>query len=500
MSSFETVIDQFRAKRLLVVGDIMLDRFVYGTVSRISPEAPAPVINTAAPEEAVGGAGNVARNIAALGATSDIVAVVGRDDAAQCIRRHLASYPGITPALVEVPSRVTTVKTRFVAYLHNTHLLRADTEEATQVGAPIEDAIIETVQRRLAGADAVILSDYNKGVLTPRVISGVIAEAQRARKPVIIDPKGLDYSRYRGATAVTPNAGELAQALGRPVTNDEKSLKAAAANLIETVGCECVLVTRGERGVLVVARGGEAGMFDATAKRVLDVTGAGDTLVAGFALGLVSDAGLANAARLANAAAGIVVSKKGTSQVTANELRNVLLSRPHFELREKIHDIVTIGDRVAAWRKEGLTVGFTNGCFDLLHPGHVQLLCEARSHCDRLVVGLNDDASVKRLKGASRPVQTETARSIVLAGLAFVDAVVLFAEDTPLDLIGRVKPDVLVKGADYRIDEVVGRELVESYGGKVVLVELLPDASTTLIIDRLKTGVASAAPDLAGTR
>jgi D-beta-D-heptose 7-phosphate kinase/D-beta-D-heptose 1-phosphate adenosyltransferase len=239
-------------------------------------------------------------------------------------------------------------------------------------------------------------------------------------------------------------------------------------------------------------------MFDATARRVLDVTGAGDTVVAGFALALVAGAGFLNAARLANTAAGIVVSKKGTSQVTANELRNVVLSRPHFELREKIHDIVTIGDRVAAWRKEGLTVGFTNGCFDLLHPGHVQLLCEARSHCDRLVVGLNDDASVKRLKGASRPVQTETARSIVLAGLAFVDAVVLFAEDTPLDLIGRVKPDVLVKGADYRIDEVVGRELVESYGGRVVLVELLPDASTTLIIYRLKT--VSAAPDLAGTR
>ena len=229
MSSFESVLDQFGHKRLLVVGDIMLDRFVYGTVSRISPEAPAPVINTAPPEEVIGGAGNVARNVAALGAACDIVAVVGRDDAALCIHRHLASYPGITPVLVEAPGRVTTVKTRFVAYLHNTHLLRADIEETTPVGAEIEDAILAAVEGRLAGADAVVLSDYGKGMLTARVISGVISAAQRARKPVIVDPKGIDYSRYRGATALTPNAGELAQAVGRPVRNEPKALAAAAA-------------------------------------------------------------------------------------------------------------------------------------------------------------------------------------------------------------------------------------------------------------------------------
>jgi len=498
MSSFEHVLDLFGHKRLLVVGDIMLDRFVYGTVTRISPEAPAPVINTAPPEEVIGGAGNVARNVAALGAACDIVAVVGRDDAALCIHRHLANYPGISPALVEAPDRVTTVKTRFVAYLHNTHLLRADTEETTPVGAEIEDAILAAVEGRLAGADAVVLSDYGKGMLTPRVISGVISAAQRARKPVIVDPKGIDYSRYRGATALTPNVGELAQAVGRPVRNEPKALAAAAGSLIETIGCDTLLVTRGERGVLVAARDGSTATFDATAKRVVDVSGAGDTLVAGFALGIVSDAGLVNAARLANAAAGIVVSKKGTSQVTLNELRDVLLSRPHFELREKVHDLGTIQDCIASWRKEGLTVGFTNGCFDLLHPGHVQLLCEARSYCDRLVVGLNSDASVKRLKGPERPIQPEAARSIVLAGLAFVDAVILFGEDTPLDLLGTIKPDVLVKGADYSIDQVVGRDLVESYGGKVVLVELVPDTSTTLIVKRLKTGTANTVPDLVG--
>src|SRR5262245_27079501 len=494
MTSFETVLDQFGRKRVLVVGDIMLDRFVYGHVSRISPEAPAPVIETAGPVDVVGGSGNVVRNVVSLGAACEIIAVIGRDEAAQSVRNHLKDIKVSTDGLIEVEGRVTTVKTRFVAYLHNTHLLRADTEETTPVAQKVEDAIVAAVRCRIDAIDVVVLSDYAKGVLTPRVVAAVIAMAQRARKPVIVDPKRLDYSRYRGATALTPNVGELAQALGRPVKNDETAVKSAAKSLAEQIGCESVLVTRGERGVLIVSRDGEAASFDATAKRVVDVSGAGDTVVAGFALALASDAGIRNAARLANVAAGIAVAKKGTSQVTANELRDLLLSRPHFELPGKIKDMEAVEDCVATWRRDGLTVGFTNGCFDLLHPGHVQLLCEARSYCDRLVVGLNNDASVKRLKGASRPVQAEAARSIVLAGLAFVDAVVLFADDTPIDLIARIRPDVLVKGADYRIDEVVGREVVESYGGRVVLVDLLPDSSTTRIIDRLKADAATAVP------
>ena len=491
MTSFETILDQFRRKRLLVVGDIMLDRYVYGTVSRVSPEAPALVINTAAPEETLGGAGNVALNIAGLGATCEIVAVVGSDEAGRAIASHLGRCPGMIAALVEAPGRQTSVKTQFVAHLHNTHLLRADREETAAVDADVEAAIVQAVTDRLGGIDAVVLSDYRKGVLTPRVLAEIIAAARRAGKPVIVDPKGTDYARYRGAYAVKPNVGELAQALGHAIDNEAGALTAAATSLMEKIACECVLVTRGERGLIAVTRDGETASFNATARRVVDVSGAGDTVVASFALAFVSNAGIANAARLANAAAGVVVAKKGTSQVTAAELRDVLLSRPHFAFREKIRGRDTIVDCVAAWRREGFTVGFTNGCFDLLHPGHVQLLCEARSHCDKLVVGLNSDASVKRLKGATRPVQSEAARATVMAGLAFVDAVVLFDEDTPIELIGRVQPDVLVKGADYRIDQVVGRDLVESYGGRVVLVELLPDSSTTLIIDRMKAGAKS---------
>jgi D-beta-D-heptose 7-phosphate kinase/D-beta-D-heptose 1-phosphate adenosyltransferase len=491
MSSFEAVLDQFGRKRVLVVGDVMLDRFVYGHVSRISPEAPAPVIQTSGPVDVVGGSGNVVRNIVSLGAACELIAVVGRDDAARTIREHLGDMNVPDGGLIEVSGRVTTVKTRFVAYLHNTHLLRADSEEATPVEAKVEDAIIAAVESRLGAADAVILSDYAKGVLTPRVIAAIIAAARQAGKPVIVDPKGHDYSRYRGATVVTPNAAELAQSLGRPVPNEEEAVRAGAQELAAHVDCDIVLVTRGERGMLIMSRDGETASFDATARRVVDVSGAGDTVIASFTLALVSDAGIRNATHLANVAAGVVVGKKGTSQVAASELRDLLLSRPRFELQEKVKDLPAIDDCVAAWRGEGLTVGFTNGCFDLLHPGHVQLLCEARSHCDRLIVGLNSDSSVKRLKGPTRPVQPETARSIVLAGLAFVDAVVLFAEETPIELIRRIRPDILVKGADYRIDQVVGHEIVASYGGRVVLVNLIPDSSTTRIIDRLKADAAA---------
>ena len=498
MSSFEAVLDQFGRKRVLVVGDIMLDRFIYGQVSRISPEAPAPVIRTSGPLDVVGGSGNVVRNIVSLGAACDVVAVAGRDDAARVIRKHLQGMDVSPDGLIEVQDRVTTTKTRFVATLHNTHLLRADTEETAPVAAPVEDAILEAVAARLGAADAVILSDYAKGVLTPRVVAAVIAAARQAGKPVVVDPKGLDYSRYRGATVVTPNAAELAEALGQPVGGDAAAVQAGAEALARQVDSDVVLVTRGERGMLIVSRAGETAAFDATARRVVDVSGAGDTVVAGFTLAFVSGAGLRNAAHLANVAAGIVVGKKGTSQVTDAELRGALLSRPHFGLREKVKDLAAIDETVAAWRSEGLSIGFTNGCFDLLHPGHVQLLCEARSHCDRLIVGLNSDASVKRLKGSSRPVQGEAARSIVLAGLAFVDAVVLFSEDTPLELITRLRPDVLVKGADYRLEQVVGHEVVAAAGGRVVLVNLVPDSSTTRIIDRLKadaqaTGMAAAA-------
>jgi len=486
MNSFEALINRLSEQRLLVVGDIMLDRFIYGQVERISPEAPAAVIRAGTPEESVGGAGNVAQNVVALGARCEIVSVTGTDDAARIITRQLRAN-AITAHLIECADRVTTVKTRFVATLHNTHLLRADWEETHPISEAIENKVIAAVKARLPVVDAVILSDYAKGCLTPRVIAEVIAAARAAARPVIVDPKGSDYRRYAHATALTPNLRELSLALGDKVANEDADIERAARKLLDLAHADLLLVTRSERGVALIGRGTAPAYYPATAARVIDVSGAGDMIVASFALALVSGAEPHNAARLANAAAGLSVAKKGTSQVACDELREVFLSRPHFAIRSKILDEPSqLEARLRQWRADGYVIGFTNGCFDLLHPGHIALLAEARTRCDRLIVGLNSDPSVKRLKGDRRPVQNETARSIVLAALSLVDGVVLFGEDTPLELIMRVKPDILIKGADYRLDQVVGREFVESYGGKVSLIELVPETSTTRLVSSIQ--------------
>ncbi len=492
MVPIESVIGSFPSLRILVVGDVMLDRFVYGSVSRISPEAPAPIIRTSRVEEALGGAGNVACNIVSLGARCDLVGVVGTDEGGAAIRRKLADAGSIGSHLAEAPERITTVKVRFVADMRNSHLLRADWEETSAIGPALEDELIRTAAERIASADAVILSDYGKGVLTPRVIAEIIAAARSAGKPVVVDPKGHGYARYANATAITPNVAELAQAVEGPVENSEVPLADAARRLMAAVGCQTILVTRSERGVVAVDRDGTAAAFPASAQRVVDVSGAGDTLVAGFCLALAGGASVANAAHLANSAAGIVVGKEGTAHVSADELRQVMLSRPRFRIHSKVLEKgASLQETLSEWRESGFVVGFTNGCFDILHQGHVELLRQARAHCDRLIVGLNSDASVRRLKGAARPIQNEEARSTIIAALAFVDGVVVFDDDTPVDLISAILPDVLVKGADYRVDQVVGREIVEAHGGRVVLVDLFPDSSTTRIVEKMRAGQPS---------
>jgi D-beta-D-heptose 7-phosphate kinase / D-beta-D-heptose 1-phosphate adenosyltransferase len=484
MPTFEEIIDLFLKQRVLVVGDLMLDRFVYGNVQRISPEAPVQVINASDPEEIVGGAGNVARNIVALGAKCDVIGVVGQDEAGSRIK-DLLSLANVNAYLVDGHSRITTVKTRYVANLHSTHLLRADREDTSAIGGVLEDELLKVVFERIAYADVVILSDYQKGVLTPHVISEIVRKARETDKLIIVDPKGSDYARYRGATALTPNLGELFRALERPVAEDMESVTSAAHALLEVTESKLILVTRGEKGLLVVSRDGVAS-FDATARRVVDVSGAGDTVVSSFALAISVGAGEHNAARLANVAAGIAVSKKSTATVSSEELRAALLSRPQFLVLSKILTSSSkLLAQVAEWRIDGHSVGFANGCFDLLHPGHIHLLCEARTRCDRLIVALNSDESIKRLKGEDRPVQSENARAQVMAALAFVDAVTIFAEDTPIELLRIVRPDVLIKGADYQLSQVVGRELVEGYGGRVSLIDLVPDSSTSKIVEKV---------------
>jgi D-beta-D-heptose 7-phosphate kinase/D-beta-D-heptose 1-phosphate adenosyltransferase len=400
---------------VLCVGDLMLDTYVYGEVARISPEAPAPVIAVAREESAIGGAGNVARNVAGLGARCIFVGIVGDDASGRALADAFAREQRIVPHLVTDPSRPTTCKTRYVSEHFSTHLLRADRELARPVDGAVAAAVIGRVNEAIAQAGAVVISDYAKGVLTPKVIQAVIAAARAHGKPVVVDPKGHDFRVYAGATVITPNRKERGEATRRPVSSDAEVATAAAA-LAEEVGADAVLVTLSEHGLLLAPRGGAAVHMPVDPVKVLDVSGAGDTVVATLAALLALGVTFEPAARAANAAASIVVGKRGTATVSAAELRARILPAARLAPERKIlTDPAALARQIAEWRGEGLRIGFTNGCFDIIHPGHVTLLAEARAASDRLIVGLNSDASVRRLKGAGRPVQDERARAAVLA-------------------------------------------------------------------------------------
>jgi D-beta-D-heptose 7-phosphate kinase / D-beta-D-heptose 1-phosphate adenosyltransferase len=382
--------------------------------------------------------------------------------------------------------RHTTRKVRFVSEHHSAHLVRADWETARPASAVSEAAVIAHTEAALPRCGAVVLSDYAKGVLTPRVIRAIIERARQLGKPVVVDPKSHDYSIYRGTTLITPNRQELGVAVHRPVTTEAEVAK-AAAELGRMVGSDAVLVTRSEQGMTLHVEGEPPLHVPAYPVKVRDVSGAGDTVAAVMAVLLAMKAPFDAAMRAANAAAAVVVGKRGTATVSLTELRHRILPSASLAPEDKIvFDWAMLDERLVEWRRHGLRIGFTNGCFDLLHRGHVKLLAEARAACDRLVVGLNSDDSTTRLKGRGRPINPAEGRAEVLAALEAVDLVVVFDEDTPLELIKRVRPAVLVKGADYTREEVVGREVVEKAGGDVVLVDLVPGHSTTAIVERAR--------------
>lgn len=483
MFDFDKHLSALAEQTVLCIGDLMLDEFVYGEVSRISPEAPTPVIAVKRSELMVGGAGNVARNLVALGTSCIFVGVVGDDEAGNALTEALGTHPLIEFHLVIDAKRQTTRKVRFVSEHHSTHLLRADWEAGLAVDAGGEDALIGHAIKAMPRVGAVVLSDYAKGALTPRVVSAVIDAANLADKPVVVDPKGRDYSIYRGATLITPNRQELADVTRSAARSDDEIVIAAGA-LRGAVEAQAVLVTRSEDGMTLVGEGAPVHV-PAYPVKVRDVSGAGDTVVAVVAAMLAMGADFESAMRAANAAGAVVVGKRGTATLSVAELRSRILPASTLASEEKIvFDWALLDEHLAEWRKLGLRVGFTNGCFDLLHPGHVKLLTGARAVCDRLVLGLNGDASVTRLKGAGRPVQPVQARAEVLAALEAVDLVVVFDEDTPEKLIARVKPTVLVKGSDYTREQVVGREIVEALGGEIVLIDLVPGHSTTSMVER----------------
>jgi D-beta-D-heptose 7-phosphate kinase/D-beta-D-heptose 1-phosphate adenosyltransferase len=486
MFDFDALSDAIVRQTVLCVGDLMLDEFVYGEVSRISPEAPAPVIAVQRSELNVGGAGNVARNIAALGARCIFVGLVGDDVAGATLTAELAREARVEPVLVTDPARPTTRKVRFVSEHFSTHMLRADWELAVPASETAERRLIDAAVAALPRADIVLLSDYAKGVLTARVVRNVIDAARKLGKQVIVDPKSANLAIYCGATLLTPNRKEFAEATRRRIQSDA-DIADASIEALRTADAEAVLVTQSEHGMTLAHRDGRLIHVPAQPAKVRDVSGAGDTVVAVLAVTLAAGAGWETALRCASAAAAVAVSKPGTATVSLAELRRKILPHASLAAEEKIASgAADLDARVAEWRRQGLRVGFTNGCFDILHPGHVRVLTAARAACDRLIVGLNSDASVRRLKGADRPVQDERARGEVLAALEAVDLVVIFKEDTPLELITRIRPSVLVKGGDYTREQVVGHEIVAAGGGEVVLVDILPGHSTTSLVARAR--------------
>jgi D-beta-D-heptose 7-phosphate kinase / D-beta-D-heptose 1-phosphate adenosyltransferase len=465
---------------VLVVGDVMLDRYVYGQVERISPEAPVPILTIDRELSMPGGAGNVVRNLTALGAAVAFISVVGDDQAGSDLTGLIGGQPNVEPWLLVQGGRITTLKTRYLSA--GQQLLRADREETSPVQPRLAERMVRIARDAMAATSLTVLSDYRKGLLTGEVPAQLIAAAREAGRPVIIDPKGPDYSRYAGADIIMPNRADLAEATGMRV-DSEAAIVAAATALRQRHGFSAVVVTRGNDGVTLVDGSG-ARHFPAEAAEVYDVAGAGDTAVATLAAALAARLELPVAVRLANIAAGVVVGKVGTAVARESDLLAAL--SPQGSALRKIVSREAAIEHVQRWHHKGWRVGFTNGCFDLLHPGHLHLLEEAREACDRLVVGLNSDPSARRLNGAGRPVQPEAARAAVLASLASVDLVTVFEEDTPEALIAALHPDMLVKGANYTLDQVVGADLVRGWGGAVMLADLVPGHSTAATVERIR--------------
>ncbi len=467
--------------RVLVCGDVMLDRYETGTIDRVSPEAPVPVLRRRGGVDTLGGAGNVAANAASLGARTHLFGRIGRDPAGDHVLRLAHGHGLATDGVWRDDAVATITKTRFVS--GGQQVLRVDDEDLAPLSQPGRDRLLTALGDALGSADALILSDYAKGLFDGDLAAAMIEAARASGTPTIVDPKGRDFSRYRGADLVTPNRSELALATGLPVTTDREVI-AAARQLISEHRLGAVMVTRSEDGLSLITP--DAALHvPAEAREVFDVSGAGDTVVATFALARAAGLDLGEAARLANTAAGLVVGKRGTAQVSAGELREAL--RRRGEIPGRLRTAISRDDAraaIRAWRDQGLRVGFTNGCFDILHFGHASLLERARALCDRLVVGLNGDASVARLKGPGRPVNPEADRAALLLALRSVDAVVVFDEDTPYDLIAALEPDLLVKGADYAPEAVVGADLVTARGGEVRTLALETGRSTTSILAR----------------
>ncbi|HEY2708547.1 MAG TPA: D-glycero-beta-D-manno-heptose 1-phosphate adenylyltransferase [Caulobacteraceae bacterium] len=482
LAGLQLLLQRVAGARVVAVGDLMVDRFVYGDVARISPEAPIPVMTRSRESVMLGGAGNVARNAAALGATAALVGVIGDDDGGREARALSSAQPRLEGRLVTEPGRQTTLKTRFVSA--GQQLLRVDDESARPLDTAAEQSVILTLQAAAKGAGAILLSDYGKGVVTTAVIEAALAAAKAEGAALIVDSKARSFARYGQADVIKPNAAELAFATDLPTETDAE-VEAALAKALEVCSCKAVLVTRAAKGMSLAERGRPVAHFRRPPPEVYDTSGAGDTVLAALGAGLSAGAGLTEAIEFALLAAGVVVQKAGTATASPDEVVEAEILERVAPAEAKIATPDRMAREAAQWRDRGLKVGFTNGCFDILHRGHIAYLAQAREWCDRLIVGLNSDRSVTALKGEGRPVNDLESRALVLAGLRSVDLVVAFDDDTPVGLIEAGRPDVLIKGSDYSLDGVVGRDLVEGWGGEVRLADFVEGHSTTATISKL---------------
>ncbi len=482
LSALQHLLSQAPGGRVLCVGDLMVDRFVYGEVTRLSPEAPIPVLARSRESVMLGASGNVARNVAALGGQVSLVGLVGGDAEGHEAMRLVELEPGVEGYLITDPARPTTLKTRFVS--GGQQLLRVDLEQSHPIEGEVEQRVVRTIEAEIDGAGVILLSDYGKGLVTDAVIAACRRVAAATGARVVVDSKARSFVRYGAVDLIKPNAAELAYATDMPVSTDAE-VAAALERALTLCDAKAVLVTRAAKGLSLAVRGEAVRHFPGVPRAVFDASGAGDTTLAALGLGLAAGASMENAIAFAQLASGVAVGKVGTATVEPAELIEAALAAHMAPAEAKIATAQRMADEVARWRAMGLRIGFTNGCFDILHRGHVAYLAQARAWCDRLIVGLNSDSSVRALKGEGRPVNDLESRALVLAGLGSVDLVVPFDEDTPLKLIAAAKPDVLVKGADYSEDQVVGGEIVKAAGGEVKLATLVDGYSTTAAIARM---------------
>jgi D-beta-D-heptose 7-phosphate kinase/D-beta-D-heptose 1-phosphate adenosyltransferase len=483
LSSLQAKLAAISGLKIVCIGDLMIDRYVYGEVARISPEAPIPVLAKTAETVMLGAVGNVARNVAALGGQAVLCAPMGDDAAGDELNALVEAEPGVVGHLVRQVGRQTTVKVRFVA--SGQQLLRVDSETASAITLQTETGLMAALEAAIADCGAVVLSDYAKGTVTPAIIAAAQVAATKAGVPLIVDPKGRSFAKYGPVDLIKPNAGELALAVDMPVYTDAQ-VEAALLAALASCQAKAILVTRAAQGMSLAVRGQSVLHFGAKPREVFDVSGAGDTGLAALGLALAAKADLPTAIELAILASGVVVEKAGTATASPADLIAAELAAHMAPTEAKIVTPDAMAQIVTGWRAAGLKVGFTNGCFDILHRGHVAYLAQSRGWCDRLIVGLNTDRSIRALKGPERPINDLESRALVLAGLAHVDLVVPFDEDTPLNLIAAARPDVLIKGADYTEETVVGGDLVKAYGGQVRLAALVDGYSTSAAIARFK--------------